>query len=223
MFTTEGSAEDDWRFTIDVNRGEVRIDEYFGFHYDGVAEGFAALWGAQPEECPDGNAVDIPEGQIAFHSTRDGNTDSYLMNTDGSDPMRTTDDPQVDYGPSCSSDGEQIMFVSLGDGKSEIYVMNADGSDEFRLTYDEEMEYYPAWSPNGKYILFASQRDGKNEVYIIRPDDSDERRITDNPASDIGGNWNPTAEKSSLPPIETATPKSIWWTLINRSISDTSI
>jgi Tol biopolymer transport system component len=70
-----------------------------------------------------------PDGRkLAFVSRRDGNSEIYVMNSDGSAQENLTRQPANDSHPSWSPDGRKIAFVSRRDGNSEIYVMNADGS-----------------------------------------------------------------------------------------------
>ena len=85
--------------------------------------------------------------KIAFQSFRDGNFEIYIMNADGSDQTRLTNNPAFDQYPSLSRDGKKITFVSNRDGNSEIYVMNADGSEIRNLTNSPFGEGYSYWSP----------------------------------------------------------------------------
>jgi TolB protein len=82
---------------------------------------------AAPAWSPDGR-------KIAFASERDGNSEIYLMNADGSGQRSLTDDLAYDGDPDWSPDGQKITFVSNRDGRYEVYVMNADGSGQRRLT-----------------------------------------------------------------------------------------
>ena len=63
---------------------------------------------------------------IVFESDRDGNTEIYVMNTDGSNETRLTHNDAQDISPSWSPDGSKIAFSSDRDGNAEIYVMMAD-------------------------------------------------------------------------------------------------
>ena len=89
-----------------------------------------------------------PDGtKIAFQSDRDGNTNIYVMNTDGTGQVSLTNSPANDSSSTWSPDGTKIAFQSDRDGNSEIYVMNFDGSGQSRLTNNAATDGDPAWSP----------------------------------------------------------------------------
>jgi len=85
--------------------------------------------------------------RIAFASNRDGNSEIYVMNVDGSDLTRLTNNPTNDGYPAWSPDGERIAFISDRDGNREIYLMNADGSGQTNLTNNPAHDRSPAWQP----------------------------------------------------------------------------
>ncbi|GAH70395.1 unnamed protein product, partial [marine sediment metagenome] len=87
-------------------------------------------------------------GKIAFVSDRDGNWEIYVMNADGSEQTRLTNDPALDGCPIWSPDGKKIAFVSERDTESEdpeIYIMNADGLSLIRLTKSYGHDLFPNW------------------------------------------------------------------------------
>jgi len=85
--------------------------------------------------------------KIAFVSDRDGNWEIYVMNADGSEQKRLTNNHAYDWFPSWSPDGKKIVFTSVRDGNWEIYVMNVDGSEQTNLTNNPASDYSPSWSP----------------------------------------------------------------------------
>lgn len=129
-------------------------------------------------------------GRIAFFSERDGNYEIYVMNADGSNQTRLTNNPTDDSDPSFSPDGSRIAFVSRRDGNKEIYVMNADGSNQTRLTNNSESDDYPSFSPDGR-IAFYSHRDGNFEIYVMNADSSNPTRLTNNSSVDARPHFSP--------------------------------
>ena len=147
------------------------------------------------EPTPQDTVANTP--RIAFHSNRDGNWNIYVMNADGSDQTRLTDDPAADSWPSWSPDGRRIAFISPRDDPDpddddriwEIYLMNADGSGQTRLTNDSAWHSLPRWSPDGTRIAFQSRRDENWEIYVMNADGSGRMRLTD--TSNAEPSWSP--------------------------------
>ncbi len=132
-----------------------------------------------PAWSPDGNS-------IAFASDRAGNREIYLMNADGSDPVRLTDHPAHDYQPAYSPDGKRIAFVSRRAGNAAIHVMNADGTNLVRVTTGAADESEPAWSPTGDRIAFSRTGD----IYIVPVGGTGETRLTSS-AVNTQPAWSP--------------------------------
>ena len=124
-------------------------------------------------------------GKIVFYSKRDGNTEIYTMNSDGSNQIRLTFNNASDSSPAWSPNGRQIVFHSYRDDDQnpEIYVMDADGSNQRRLTHHAGIDGDPDWSPDGKQIAFISDRDAKEgepnlEIYTMDADGGNVRQVT---------------------------------------------
>lgn len=70
-----------------------------------------------------------PDGtQIVFDSRRDGDSEIYLMNADGSNMRPLTNNNTDDSYPTWSPDGSKIAFVSNATGTYQLYIMNTDGT-----------------------------------------------------------------------------------------------
>jgi TolB protein len=85
----------------------------------------------------DSRARFSPNGsKIVFQSVRDGQSEIYVMNSDGTNQTRLTNNPAWDSAPAWSPDGTKILFTSLRDDgiTPALYVMNADGSNQTRVT-----------------------------------------------------------------------------------------
>jgi Tol biopolymer transport system component len=148
-------------------------------------------------------------GQIAFQSSRrDGNFEVYVMDADGNNVVRLTDNPGWDMAPVWSPDGTQIAFMSSRDDpdprgcltsgngcNDEIYVMDADGDNVTCLTCDPAPDGPADWSPDGTRIAFVSERDGNPEIYVMNADGSNVTRLTNDPATDGSPAWSPDGSK----------------------------
>ena len=95
--------------------------------------------------------------KIAFASNRSGNWEIYVMNPDGSQQERLTQNNARDFSPVWSPDGEQILFVSDRGGLSDLYVMDADGKHVRRVFRKSALRMEPTWSPDGERIAFHAE------------------------------------------------------------------
>ena len=140
-------------------------------------------------------------------SDRDGNSEIYVMNTDGSGQRNLTQNRAADAYPAWSPDGKGIAFATARDDRTgrctdpsacnlEIYVMNPDGAKQRRLTRDPAADSFPAWSPDGRKIAFASRRDRNFEIYVMNADGGGQKRLTRNPLDDTVPAWQPMPRPS---------------------------
>ena len=141
------------------------------------------------------------QARIAFSSNRDGDNDIYVMDVDGGNLQRLTNNSDGDGDPVWSPDGRRIAFTSDRDGHvnrhgwptHDIYVMDADGSNQRNLTNHPAADWDPSWSPDGKRITFTSWRDGpfNIEVYVMDADGNNLQNLTNHPRDDRNPSWSP--------------------------------
>ncbi|MCG7984504.1 MAG: hypothetical protein JAY90_17345 [Candidatus Thiodiazotropha lotti] len=94
--------------------------------------------------------------------------DIWVMDADGSNKIRLTDNDATNWAPSWHPDGKRIVFSSNMDDwrddyktyghNFELYLINSDGSGLERITYNQVFDSFPMFSPNGKKIVFGSNR-----------------------------------------------------------------
>lgn len=136
--------------------------------------------------------------KIVFNSNRDGNTEIYVMDTDGSQQIRLTKHPDADFQPMWSPTGEQILFVSNRDGVDDLYLMDANGENVRRVFQKIASREQPAWSPDGKQIAYLGNKGNDWAIYIATLDGREERLAT---CSRSGGfpAWSPDGTEIAFP------------------------
>ena len=142
------------------------------------------------------------KAQIAFSSTRDGNSEIYVMDADGNNQIRLTNHPEADSQPSWSPDGRRIAFVSNRNGGIiQIYVMDSNGKNVKLLT-NGILGSYPAWSPDGQTIAYNGREkddwveEEHSGIILIAPDGSNRRILAgDIPVADSEPAWSPDSQR----------------------------
>jgi TolB protein len=142
-----------------------------------------------------------PDGtKIAFTSTRDDpnpgscntcNSEIYVMDANGANQTRLTNDPAVDGSPAWSPDGTKVVFDSNRTGNGDIYSMNADGTNVVRLTTNSSYDADPAWSPDGQQIAYTTA----SQLQLMNPDGTSQTAINFTTDSDhpFEPDWSPDA------------------------------
>lgn len=145
----------------------------------------SAAFDGRPKFSPDGR-------QILFESNRDGPTELYIMNANGSGVRRLTFGGGS-TGGTWHPDGSQIAFQRVIPGFSfEIFKINVDGTGETRLTFNPTEDSLPTWSPDGTVIAFSSRReDPATDVHLMDPFGNVFANVTRSPGEDSAPTWAP--------------------------------
>lgn len=136
-----------------------------------------------------------PDGKyILFDSEREGHTEVYTANADGTSLRRLTPGTWASDHPQWFPDGK-ILFESNREGAKDIYTMMADGTNVKRLTINPGFEGGGVVSPDGKKIAYAALQPG-NVWNIFTMDSTGENiiRIVDDRKDSFGHTWAPDGQ-----------------------------
>ena len=168
-------------------------------YISGIFSGTPGNIDAMPAWSSDGS-------RIAFVSNRDGNSDIFVMNVDGTHVRQLTHDrfarlyllrSPIDISPTWSPDSKQIAFSSARDNRMmasktyNIFVMNADGSDVVNLRQGLlSVDLSPSWSPDGQKIAFISGYI-PGDLEVIDTDGAQETDLISTSSVNYGIAWSP--------------------------------
>lgn len=100
---------------------------------------------------------DYHAGKIAFAYLGD----IWVVNEDGSNPQRITDNSARDTYPRFSPDGRWIAFSSNRYGNYDVFIIPAGGGASRRLTYHTGNDEVVGWTRDSRNVVFrASRGDG---------------------------------------------------------------
>ncbi|MBT9458604.1 MAG: PD40 domain-containing protein [Burkholderiaceae bacterium] len=130
--------------------------------------------------------------RLAYVEAKSPAMNVQVVNADGTQPAKLTDNAYTNAFPIWAPDGRRIAFVSSREGtrtemaRGDIYVMNADGSSVVNLTRHPDEDNYPAWAADGSAIYFVSLRDGNAQLYAVPLNGDAPARLTRNSGHDVG-------------------------------------
>jgi TolB protein len=118
--------------------------------------------------------------RIAFGSTRggDSNLDIWVMDADGSNPIRLTDHRAPEQDPAWAHDDKSVFFTAERDGRGEIYRVWLHDKRVERITSGIDRAIMPATSPDGRYLAYAAQTVMSFQIHLIDLTNGARRRIT---------------------------------------------
>jgi len=121
-----------------------------------------------------------PDGkQLAAVLTKDGGSQIYLMNADGTNLRRITFSGGIDTEPFFTPDGQSIYFTSDRGGSPQIYRMPVGGGEAVRISFEGDYNVSPRVSPDGKTLAYISRVSGRFQLMAMDLESKQIQTLTD--------------------------------------------
>lgn len=110
---------------------------------------------SDPQISPDGERIAFV---VTTYDLQEGtsNSDIYLMDANGGNQRRMTQNHAADYHPRWSPDGSKILFVSDRENGDQAWVLPVNGGEAEQLTDFSAGVSNPEWVGNSNDIIFES-------------------------------------------------------------------
>jgi Tol biopolymer transport system component len=98
------------------------------------------------------------DDRIVFLSTRSGNSEIWMADSDGGNPLRLTQfDGPLSGAPVACADGKRVALDSRAGGRSQLFVLDVDERQPRQLRTEQSLGL-PAWSADCRWLLASDGR-----------------------------------------------------------------
>lgn len=137
-----------------------------------------------------------PDGKkLAFSSSRNGNSEIYVMDLQSGQLDRITYHYGIESTPAWSPNGKSIIFTSDRSGLPNLYITDEKGLDTTRLTYELQYCDHADWSPDGDRIVFTGRMQGYFNIFVKDLRGNDLYQLTINSRNNEDPSWSPDGRK----------------------------
>ncbi|MFB6257264.1 MAG: TolB family protein [Flavobacteriales bacterium] len=137
---------------------------------------------------------ETPDGRIAFIGKKDGSSNIYIVNGDGSGLSQVTEDPEG-LGATVSIAPSGKKLVTTIQGKLILFDLE-DGS---RKELASRPAYFPTWSPDGERIAFACSKDSLSTICTVDTAGHDLKELTEGYDAYLCPTWGSGWKEADLP------------------------
>ncbi len=126
------------------------------------------------QELRDDDETDHYRDLLARNLVEPARLDIWVMDADGSNKRKLTDNNAANFCPFFHPSGEKLLFASnLADPRGrnfDLFMVDLEGGEPERVTFSPDFDGFPMFSPDGTQLVFASNRNaqerGETNVFI---------------------------------------------------------
>lgn len=151
-----------------------------------------AIVTASPQGCDD--------GKIVYISQAGGQTDLWLVDSGGAEPVRLTNDKWIERNPRWSPDGDVLAYVTKRNrtaaNSDQLWILDVRDGQVFQLT-DLPLSGLssPTWSPDGQTIAYSDWTEHVPHIWLTNIETGDRIEIA---KQELDPLWSPDGTKFAV-------------------------
>jgi TolB protein len=108
----------------------------------------------------------IARTRIAFINDQSGHKEVYVMDYDGENLKKLTNDRSIDLLPRFSADGRRIAYTGYREGNPNLYLLDLDTGHATTLSEEQGLNIAGSFSPDGRKLLMTLSRGRSPNLYM---------------------------------------------------------
>jgi len=158
----------------------------------------------------------IAETRIAFINNRTGHKEVYLMDYDGENVKRLTDDKSIDLLPRFSPDGRRIAYTSYKDGNPDLFLVDLETAKVSTLSNEQGLNIAGGFSPDGTKLLMTLSRGKSPNLFLKDLASGTVTRLTSHFGADSTPTFSPDARQAAFVSDRSGNPQIFVLDLANK-------
>ncbi|MBI4370885.1 MAG: PD40 domain-containing protein [Elusimicrobia bacterium] len=136
--------------------------------------------------------------RIAFVNDQTGRKEIYLMDYDGENVRRLTDDRSIDLLPRVSPDGRFVAYTSYKDGNPDLFLLDLRSGRTSALSAEQGLNVAGGFSPDGTKLLMTLSRGRSPNLYLKDLKTGGVERLTSHFGADSTPTFSPDARQAAF-------------------------
>jgi TolB protein len=118
-----------------------------------------------------------------------------MVDYDGHNFTRLTNNRNINIFPSYAPDGAKILFSTYEKDRLGIYLFDLSTQATEMVSSYRGLNFAPCWSPDGTKICMSLSKDGNAEIYLLDLNTKSLNRLTRNSAIDTSPTFSPNSRE----------------------------